>query len=252
MKTFIQVITACIVLASVAASCKKQDISSPQNDFTHFRIEKITGTFAVNQGMSFTYNNQGDPISISAIGSGTNYESDRYFFNYDVNGKLVEFMAPYTWISAVQFKFWHRYGYDAQGRISVDSLYMYGSKVNDRPESDQKEIDFFQYDAQSRIIRVYTKDSTGKQKTLAKYTYDSNGNRSDISKHYDDKINFHRTNKIWQFLDRDYSMNNPLDIQTYPSYTLCGLPENIETTRVGLKQFLDFQYTFMIVSYSAN
>jgi hypothetical protein len=43
---------------------------------------------------------------------------------------------------------------------------------------------------------------------------------------YDDKVNLDRTNPIWQFLDRDYSMNNRFIAE---KYNAAGLPAIITT-----------------------
>jgi hypothetical protein len=41
---------------------------------------------------------------------------------------------------------------------------------------------------------------------------------------YDNKINPRRTNKIWMFVDKDYSANNPIPGPT--AYNELGLPLN--------------------------
>jgi hypothetical protein len=52
---------------------------------------------------------------------------------------------------------------------------------------------------------------------IYQFEYDGNGNLVTPGVVYDNKINFHRTNKIWMFLDRDYSINNPFAAETYNS-----------------------------------
>ena len=64
------------------------------------------------------------------------------------------------------------------------------------------------------------------------WTYDANGNRNltDHTLTYDDKINPYLTNKVWQFLNLDYSVNNP--VRTDSSYTNVynelGLPVDLQ------------------------
>jgi len=55
------------------------------------------------------------------------------------------------------------------------------------------------------------------------YSYNADGNLAGHD--YDDKINYHRTNRVWMFIDRDYSVNNPV-IATY-EYNDFGLPTRI-------------------------
>ena len=52
------------------------------------------------------------------------------------------------------------------------------------------------------------------------YAYDANGNQIRSGVIYDNKENLHRTNKIWQLLARDYSINNPRTGVTYNRFNL--------------------------------
>jgi hypothetical protein len=56
------------------------------------------------------------------------------------------------------------------------------------------------------------------------YTYDAEGNLEVPGATYDNKMNINRTNDIWQFLARDYSVNNRLMATAYNS---TGFPTHI-------------------------
>ena len=61
------------------------------------------------------------------------------------------------------------------------------------------------------------------------FNYDASGNMVGYNV-YDNKINIHRTNKIWMFIDRDYSINNPHSPYVAYSpgtYNSFGLPVQI-------------------------
>jgi hypothetical protein len=76
------------------------------------------------------------------------------------------------------------------------------------------------YDSQGRVI----KDSIvgpGGHIAVWRYSYDVNGNRAAqysstdwIFYNYDNKANPHVTSEIFQFIDRDYSVNNPFVAET--------------------------------------
>jgi hypothetical protein len=61
---------------------------------------------------------------------------------------------------------------------------------------------------------------------------------------YDNKINVHRTNKLWMFLDKDYSVNNPIDNGTY-TYDQGNLPVTMATNTLSTVA----AFYFMVVGY---
>jgi YD repeat-containing protein len=90
------------------------------------------------------------------------------------------------------------------------------------PTTDHHAFTRYTYDAKRRISQaaVYTINYgviTGPQTYT--FNYNSSGNRTGPV--YDDKLNLNRTNKIWMFLARDYSMNNPF---VATQYNLNDLP----------------------------
>lgn len=76
-----------------------------------------------------------------------------------------------------------------------------------------------EYDRYGRIIHQF--DPTGTYTFLDQtYSYDAAGNLINGAT-YDRKLNFRRTNWVWMFIDRDFSVNNPF--KAY-SYNNGGLP----------------------------
>jgi hypothetical protein len=143
-------------------------------------------------------------------------------FKYDSWHRLVGYLEGY---SNNAFETWHFYGFDAQGRIGVDSGYTFGSAVTGKPTNYlYRTISNLSYDAQNRIVssaNVITPDPNHPMvppsMNTETWTYNAAGNREGAGINYDNKLNLHRTNDIWMFLARDYSMNNPFTATTYNS-----------------------------------
>jgi hypothetical protein len=57
-------------------------------------------------------------------------------------------------------------------------------------------------------------------------------------------LNIHRTNTIWMFIDRDYSINNPVDNGS-DTYNSVGLPISISTNNTSVPP----GFTFIIIGY---
>lgn len=154
----------------------------------------------------FEYNSKGDPVKItpSIIGTGT----PKHEFRYDNKGRLTDYIGPYL---NDAFEFWHEYGYDSKDRIVQDTLYIFGlygeEPTNGYPPSHR--IISYEYDSKDRISKSTTVWTYGYPTDVAVFTYDDNGNLIRPGFVYDNKINPLRTNRIWMFISRDYSMNNP-------------------------------------------
>ena len=66
---------------------------------------------------------------------------------------------------------------------------------------------------------------------------------------YDHKVNIHRTNKVFMFVDRDYSMNNPFSAATYNGYLL---PAHIGTGTSPSTYFLQRPIYNAVFSYACD
>ena len=179
--------------------------------------------------LKFTYNYWRDPISILRAYPGTG--APNYFFHYDNQHRLIETIGAYGQTpleSGVES--WEKYFYDGNGRIIEDSLYFFPDIVDGQPVLGQYGINslyLFGYDAEGRINKVVLNRGGASHPYTETYTYayDGNGNLTGPAS-YDNKINFRRTNKIWMFLDRNYSLNNPAPASY--SYNQVGLPTKID------------------------
>jgi hypothetical protein len=143
-------------------------------------------------------------------------------FKYDGWHRLREYVGDY---GNGMFEEWHFYGFDWNGRIGVDTNYVFG-KLGEKPTNYfNRTISMIEYDSQGRIIRVTSHDDHGLN-LVTDYSYDSHGNliRPDVT--YDNKVNLNRTNDYWMFLLRDYSMNNPMMAD---SYNAAGYPTVINS-----------------------
>jgi hypothetical protein len=172
-----------------------------------------------NDNLDFAYNSSGNPISITRM-VGAHTGRPNYIFKYDEKNRLTDFVGPYSNNSA---EFWHKYFYDARGNIILDSGYIFPQIANGSPENAYiRQLTYYTYDNKQRIVRDSTVFSGPLPATVNIYAYDDNGNR--VGSSYDGQININRTNKIWMFLNRDYSINNPYKAVSYNSN---GLPASI-------------------------
>ena len=192
-----------------------------------------------NDTAIFTYNTLGNPVSIihqKGIG-------DNIFLKYDNANRLTNFIVEYA--DAQGGDQWHRYSYDPHNttRIIADTDYV--SYITDNGTIiyyDHTELTTFVYDAQGRISK--TTETVLGDTIVTAYTYDSHGNLETGGAVYDNKVNVHRTNKLWMFLDKDYSANNPVDNGTY-TYNQGNLPSTIAVPPGG--QVAGFY--FMVIGY---
>lgn len=179
-----------------------------------------------------SYNSLGNPVS--AIRGRVSEGAPNFVFHYDNRNRLKEFIALYDISNLENAEAWHNYSYDDHDLIMTDSLYYIPEVVNGRPLEKNVVFVSYEYDSKNRINKTTTL-FFGATK-IVNYTYDEKGNRDSID--YDDKINFHRTNKIWMFLSRDYSMNNPANA-TYV-YNDKNLPTQIVCDPGSSNEFFDF------------
>ena len=210
-------------------------------------IQKISySTGSNNDVLQFTYNSSGDPVSITRLSGGsTGYPN--YVFKYDEKNRITDFIGPYS--SNTSAEFWHRYAYDAPGNIILDSTYIFPRISNGFPENAySRKLTFYTYDNKRRIIRDSTVFSNSATTVVHSYVYDDNGNK--VGNIYDDQININRTNKLWMFLNRDYSVNNPFKAD---GYTTSGLPSGFNLSPDGNSfQFLGNVYYKAQISYACD
>jgi YD repeat-containing protein len=196
---------------------------------TYCRIESIwENPGASNQRFILVlYDQFENPVAVTqpVVGTGRPYRT----FKYDTWHRLRQYRGEYA---NGNYEFWHFYGFDLNGRIGVDTMYTLGAMGPNGPATYfERAISKIEYDAQGRIIKVVTDTQNNPSHTETTYSYNTSGNLiypPAFGIVYDNKMNYNRTNDIWQFLNRDYSMNNPF---TAASYNTTGFPTIINTTR---------------------
>jgi len=170
---------------------------------------------------SFYYNIFGNPDSVinDAVATG----NPNLVFTYDKHNRLIEFLRPYTNGS---YETLDKYGYNNKNQITYDTLYWFGLIVNNVPETnDFPQVTYtrYIYDSQDRIVgqtdSIFVSGifSVVNQKN---YAYDSKGNLIVAGAVYDDKLGIKRTNTIWMFITKDYSINNSFKANAYNSWSL--------------------------------
>jgi len=231
-----------IVVAIVLPGCKKAlDELATQEIAQACRIQKIiyTATYEPLDSAMFSYDAYGNPVS--AIRSHATTGFPNFLWRYDTRHRLTDQVDVYG-VDLASSPFpetWHRFFYDNKGRIAEDSLYVFPSVVDGHPVSGFAgvRIFYYSYDAYDRLISLKFTQDAGNLVTF-NFSYDANGNLT--GRTYDDKINFRRTNKLWQFLSLDYSVNNPLTA-TY-RYDRLGLPVTIEVIGETRAELIDGFY----------
>jgi hypothetical protein len=199
----------------------------------------------------FTYNSCGDPLIGARPSPGTG--APNYIFKYDKKGRLTDFIGMYA--GGTTSEFWQKFFYDGLGNIVFDSTYLFckvqnGQPVDPRltPEPDGLSFTFYTYDVKGRVIKDSIISISYGWNFARTYSYNTDGNRT--GREYDQKINFRRTNKIWMFIDRDYSINNPF---TADSYNSKELPTKINLTSKGTYQiFLGNYFLEADITYSCK
>lgn len=221
MKKHTKLLFACITLTGVFTSCYKvHDPRNPfdaDNTYDGCRVKQTTNQSTDESTVithNFSYNSNNDPISVTSPQVSTG--NPNLVFKYDDKCRLVEYSGLYT---NGLFEFVHKYGY-THNRITVDTQYVFGNYAT-LSDYFGLRYKYIRYDHLDRVVQ----DSEvfvlpGPMTNVINFSYDVNGNLIN-GKVYDAKLNPHRTNKVWMFVDRDYSVNNPVAAATYNT---SGLP----------------------------
>jgi len=228
-----------IVLIS-AAGCRKQDNTLPC-------ICKLTN---IDDGVSdYEYDSHKDAKGRLAYRRAAHQSrlSPDYKFIYDAHGRLSQFITNGgTYSVGDRFWEWHYLYYDAYGRIAKDTFYYEGTIGANGPVFDPQmppeyytSTTTYEYDSHNRMIR---RTAGGSSIT---YAYNAQGNLvTNVygdSLHYDNKVNFNRTDPVLQFINRDYSVNNPIGASSYNAY---GLPLEYPYSHGGSTIIIDYMGFF--------
>ncbi len=204
------------------AGCEKIEIPPDFHGNSRCKIKRMVfyNTYHGTYSGNFYYNHFGDPDSVIYEQVGT-AEPD-FRFIYDNKKRLRETYAYYG-PAFLSYEKWHKYGYNNKNQIVTDTTYTFGA-IGGNPDEDPhttKAISYLLYDRYGRII----KDSVryivpALPVSVMQYDYDNDGNLLREGFAYDSYFNPHQLHPVWKFLDRDYSINNPIPAVTYNKYRL--------------------------------
>jgi hypothetical protein len=238
------------------AGCQKvfDYIHLPGNGGAVSTICQVTKINSARSNYSFNYNQRGDPASIITDRVGTG--NANVFFIYDKYqrvGQVLRSFGP-TISTPGGYEAWSKFGYNAAGQIARDTSYAAGGILADgtiAPSELFATYSINTYNTNGQLLNK--KDSSCFRgvfnfRESFTYHYDARGNLDYFSRNasyaqspeipayvdtfrlgpYDDKIQVRRTNKLWMYLDRNYSINNPFTAAAYNSY---GLPVTIDASQ---------------------
>lgn len=235
------------------SSCTKNDDSGGQEsieqviaqnattiDLSKCKIRRIYQD-QLDQRVSalFSYNRAGNPYSLLYSNGGTGVRN-HYFF-YDASNRLVEYHQ--NWGGYVIT--YHYYKHNAMGQIISDSA-VFGDCCG---RFDYETVSDIEYDALGRVVKETIRNVKNAEGPLDRtrrptYTYDNRGNLGVIgwkSSSYDNKINPLRQSPVFQFIMRNYSMNNAAP---QPKYNSLGLPLSMYPSNDA---FFNSSATFKVV-----
>jgi hypothetical protein len=176
-----------------------------------------------SEQVMISYNRAGNPVIMTPSLFGGQYGElfDYIYFRYDRAERLVDCFfggpnGPNTPFETGSIDLWHRFTYPSP-HVIIDSFFNYdgpGIPPVDNPPADYSVLTVTNYvlDEKGRAIKTYIQYIAG----VASFndttytTYDDRGNVVIPGVTYDRKVNPYRTNKVWQLLFHDYSMNNPI------------------------------------------
>jgi len=232
------------LLLVLSAGCKKKIDKLPDvSSLCSIQWISTPATEGAYDTLRFSYDNYGNPTTISRLETIDDaYSSYKdYTFWYDHERRLTDLIGtsvlPVT--SGNGFDNWDKFYYTG-GRVTLDSLFVFGIVDGTRPKGFVTgiprlvRVSHYEYDAKGRINRVTDVGEAGGFTTNQSFTYNGDGNLVKIMQvgyysvtnppydttimqfsGYDNKINVDRTHPIWQFLDRNYSVNNRFIADAY-------------------------------------
>jgi YD repeat-containing protein len=247
MKKFFSTLVICLLLT---ASCNKADLirlsDSGVNLCSIKRISFFTNFF--RDTITFVYNSLGNPTRGDRVNVGSG--SPRYLFRYDRENRLQDFIGAYDNGAG---EFWTRYAYSDNNRTVHDTTFTLVTEITSWPPTVAGEPEMTthikKYDADGRVIQSTTSFDNIVWGVI-NYSYDQQGNLT--GQGVDNKINYHRTNKVWMFIDDQYSVNNVFPIDAYNNF---GLPTKFNFNLQGAfpnSVLFMLQYPQTIIDYDCD
>jgi hypothetical protein len=254
MKIFLATLPSILLLLVFGAACTKGDNATTTASLESISSNAVTPDLSkckmrriyqqINEFRTetavFTYNAAGNPYSVIYSNSGTTLANHHFF--YDSKNRLKEYQLKWGEYYVHQY---HYYRYNDKDQIIVDS-----TLISDANEAyPYVYVSTLEYDAFGRVV----KETIGNKKNgdapllptrRPTFTYDVRGNLAVAnwkSSSYDNKINPLRQNKVFQFIFRNYSLNNAA---VQPKYYSLGLPLSMKPSNDG---FFNASETFKVI-----
>lgn len=214
----------------------------------------------VQPEINIIYNAEGNPLHMLAANVPQFYPISEYHFRYDRHNRLTDYFFNYY--GAVGVLTWDRYSYPNKNTV-IDSGWAYTGRITDSiPPNDPTKLNrlaIISLDASGRIIKTSERSADPANPWyVTEYTYNAQGNLVRPGAIYDNKINPYQTNKVWMFVFKDYSVNNPLTPLYTPvpititSYNQAGLPLQLKSgNEVGASIF-GYGYVNMGIEYDCD
>jgi hypothetical protein len=218
-----------LALFSLSACNKWKDFwddhDHDADDYKDYKITKFDvvlsgpGTPTTNRVANITYDSHNNPLTVIFDQTGVGSTNTNYKFVYDGQNRLSKCYMYYNQ-DHYNYFYYIKYLHDGNGRIVSDTMYFgrgYSDSTEPSPGIDYYAVNNYTYDAQGRITKVvyYEPIAQPEPSYTYNYSYDAKGNMVRPGYTYDNKVNFMRTNKVWQFINREYSQNNPISASSY-------------------------------------
>lgn len=204
------------------SSCQKLMDFFPTQSPAGYRIKSIT--YGTNSGgtstATFYYNKWNNPDSVIFTNVGTGQPN--FLFFYNKKKEIREIKESYR---NGNYEMWHRLGLNNKGQIIVDTIYVFGN-LNEDPEPANfyyKRIERLEYDSYGRIIKITSESVVPVYPSSTNtFTYGTDGNlivpfSMPVYDNYRNPMTLH---PLWQFIEKNYSLNNPMAAVSYNSYRL--------------------------------
>lgn len=228
MNAFLRIIPVSIVLLSLTlfSSCYKIYDYVKQHPGSEVDVCQVKYLVDGPDTVTVHYNAAGNPIDMvrNHLGTGS-WQSDKVF-RYDNKERLTD----YIWATkgSSYRLIWHRYSYPRKS-IVTDSLFAYindGTAPNP-PIQNFNGLTIDSLDTEGRVVKTIS-DPYGDAPFITNFVYNAQGNVVLPNSVYDNKLSILHTNKVWMFLNNDYSVNNRLSrdggLLQVSKYNQAGLP----------------------------
>lgn len=210
------------------------------------QVQTITSDGPYGANYVFNYNKRGSLESI--ITNALNDGNTNVFFIYDNKHRASRVLYSFTPTATTPGLLWawEKFDYNKANQIIRDTSYgvtYIGPDGEPLPSTQYMTVTRLKYDGYNRVVAgddsVWSFGNFSNTDHYA-YKYDSHGNLEYTArqyhstqfggttyndtfrvKAYDDKISMRRTDQMWMFIDRNYSVNNAF---TNASYNYYGLP----------------------------